>query len=107
MTQPRKQLGDPLTRAEIKVIRLLAQGYRYIDIAAHLGIEPTTVHRHVQDIMAVLGLRSRTLIAVYAIKAGLIALEDIDLTSRIAQRNEEASEQPLYTTALKSIEVNC
>jgi predicted ATPase/DNA-binding CsgD family transcriptional regulator len=54
-----------LTRREQQVTALVARGRSNKAIAAELSISPTTVARHVANIMAKLGFSSRTQIAVW------------------------------------------
>jgi predicted ATPase/DNA-binding CsgD family transcriptional regulator len=54
-----------LTRREQQVTALVARGHSNKAIAAELSISPTTVARHVANIMAKLGFSSRTQIAVW------------------------------------------
>ena len=53
----RKRLG--LTRKEVDVVRLLAEGRSNAGIAAALCISPHTARHHTERIMAKLGVRSR------------------------------------------------
>lgn len=48
----------PLTSREIEVIRLLAQGWKSVEIAERMGISPSTVSTFVQRCKEKLGLRS-------------------------------------------------
>lgn len=57
---------EPLTRREVEVIRLLAQGLSNADIAERLYISQKTAGHHVSNILGKLGLRSRTEAAAYA-----------------------------------------
>ena len=60
-----------LTKREIDVLRLVAQGHTNKEIAAQLFIGPGTVATHVVNILAKLGVESRTAAAAWAIHAGL------------------------------------
>ncbi len=53
-------LIDPLSAREQEVLEVLAQGASNQEIAQALVIAPNTVKRHVQTIMAKLGVRNRT-----------------------------------------------
>ena len=61
-----------LTAREDEVLKLVAEGSSTRDIAATLGISGKTVERHRANILAKLGLRDRTQVVRYAIRAGLI-----------------------------------
>jgi len=68
---------DPLTGRELEVLRLIAQGRSNREIAEQLVITELTVSTHVSNILAKLHLASRTQAALYALKEGLAAIEDV------------------------------
>lgn len=61
-----------LTAREDEVVKLIAEGNSSKEIAATLVISYKTVERHRENIMAKLGMRDRTELTRYAIRAGLI-----------------------------------
>ena len=61
-----------LTRREIDVLRLLAEGQTDREIAAGLSVSVRTVSSHVANILAALGVATRTAAAVRAVRYGLI-----------------------------------
>ncbi|WP_166133106.1 response regulator [Nocardioides ochotonae] len=61
-----------LTEREDQVLKLIAEGSSSREIAAALVISPKTVERHRANILAKLGMRDRTQLTRYAIRAGLI-----------------------------------
>ena len=63
---------EALTDREIEVLRLLAQGQSNKQIARTLIIGEKTVKTHVSNILAKLGVQSRTQAALYAVKIGLV-----------------------------------
>ena len=64
--------GEPgLTRRENEILRLVAKGYAYGEIAHELFISTKTVQNHVRNILTKLHLRSRYELMRYAIKRGL------------------------------------
>jgi DNA-binding NarL/FixJ family response regulator len=63
---------QPLTPREVEVLGLLAQGNTNLKLAQVLVISPGTVKRHVENIIAKLGVSDRTQAAVRAYKLGLI-----------------------------------
>jgi NarL family two-component system response regulator LiaR len=67
-----------LTDREISVLRLVAQGCSNQDIADELAIREATVRTHVSHILSKLGLSSRTQAALYALRAGLVSLDETD-----------------------------
>jgi DNA-binding NarL/FixJ family response regulator len=60
-----------LTRREIEVLRLLAEGHSNRSIADKLFISHHTVMRHVSSILSKLGVESRTAAARAAVDHGL------------------------------------
>ena len=61
-----------LTPREDEVLKLIAEGRSSKDIAEALTISLKTVERHRANILAKLGMRDRTELTRYAIRAGLI-----------------------------------
>jgi DNA-binding NarL/FixJ family response regulator len=61
-----------LTPREDEVVKLIAEGYPSKEIAAALVISVKTVERHRANVLAKLGMRDRTELTRYAIRAGLI-----------------------------------
>jgi DNA-binding NarL/FixJ family response regulator len=61
-----------LTPREDEVLKLIAEGYSSKQIAETLVISVKTVERHRANIMGKLGMRDRTQVTRYAIRAGLI-----------------------------------
>ncbi len=70
-TPGHKLTEEPLTRRELEVLRLIAQGIENKEIAARLVISEATVRTHVSNILNKLQLASRTQAALYAVKEGL------------------------------------
>lgn len=62
----------PLTQREEEVVKLIAEGHSNKEIAAALVISLKTVERHRSNILSKLGMRDRTELTRYAIRAGLI-----------------------------------
>ena len=63
---------DPLTPAEILVLRLIANGNANKQIAAQLGVTEETVKSRVKSILSKLGANDRTEAAVTGLKRGII-----------------------------------
>jgi ATP/maltotriose-dependent transcriptional regulator MalT len=61
-----------LTRRELEVLRLVAGGMSNQDIAAELVLSEHTVHRHVANVLAKLGVSSRTAAVAQAARLGLL-----------------------------------
>jgi NarL family two-component system response regulator LiaR len=69
---------DPgaLTETETVVLKLLAHGHKNQAIANQLNISERTARFHVSNIMSKLHLENRTEAALYAIRKGLVSLEE-------------------------------
>lgn len=63
---------ETLTERETDVLRLLAEGKANKQIAVTLGIGEKTVKTHVSNVLAKLGVQSRTQAALYAARIGLV-----------------------------------
>jgi DNA-binding NarL/FixJ family response regulator len=61
-----------LTAREEEVVKLIAEGHSSKEIAATLIISYKTVERHRSNVLAKLGMRDRTELTRYAIRARLI-----------------------------------
>lgn len=68
--------AEELTPREQEVLTLIAEGLTNPEIADKLVISAKTVDRHRENIMRKLNLHSRVDLVKYAIKEGLIGLED-------------------------------
>jgi NarL family two-component system response regulator LiaR len=78
MTQTRVP-GSDLTEREQEILLELAQGCTNKEIAAKLVIGEETVKTHVGNILSKLHLRHRSQTIIYALKKGLIRLDDLDV----------------------------
>lgn len=63
---------------EIEVIRLVVDGHSNQEIAERLGVSRRTVQAHLANAMNKTGTRTRTQLAVYALRAGLVPLDPND-----------------------------
>lgn len=70
-----KAAFDGLTERERQVLKLIADGKGNQEVADELVISVKTVERHRANILAKLGLHSRTELVKYAIRKGLIQVE--------------------------------
>jgi len=68
---------EALTGRETDVLRLLAEGQANKEIARSLRIGEKTVKTHVSNILAKLGVQSRTQAALYAVRIGLVPSQPI------------------------------
>src|SRR5437867_4001839 len=64
-----------LTTREREVLHLAAEGRTYTEIAAALGIRPSTVETHRAHLMQKLGLRTKTDLIRYALRRGILPME--------------------------------
>jgi len=60
-----------LTRREVQVLSLLADGRTSREVAEQLSLSVTTVQRHVANIYAKIGVRNRAEATSYALRHGL------------------------------------
>ena len=65
-------LIEPLTERELEVLRLLAQGMKYSEIAAHLVVSLNTVRFHVKGIYSKLGVSKQARAIARARQLGLL-----------------------------------
>lgn len=63
---------EPLTKRELQVLRLVAQGLSNQEIATELVVTERTVTTHVSNILAKLHLANRTQATLYAIQEGIV-----------------------------------
>ncbi len=68
--------NDDLTPREQEVLTLIAEGYSNNEIADRLVISAKTVDRHRENIMRKLNLHNRVELVKYALRKGLIALDE-------------------------------
>jgi len=68
--------SDQITERELEVLKLAAQGLSNREIALQLGISVRTAQTHLSNVFNKLGVGSRTEAVMYALRQGLITLED-------------------------------
>ena len=68
---------NPLSDREKEVLKLLVKGDTAKEIAAKLFISTHTVVTHRKNISAKLGIRTTSAMAIYAVSANLVTLDDI------------------------------
>jgi NarL family two-component system response regulator LiaR len=69
--------GGELTEREIEVLRQLAHGRTNREIAEALFISEETVKTHIGNILSKLHLAHRTQALIYALKEGLVSLDEL------------------------------
>jgi DNA-binding NarL/FixJ family response regulator len=67
-------IDDALTPAEVRVLRLIAEGNANKEIAAQLSISEETVKGQVRNILSKLGANDRTHAAMIGLKRGIIEI---------------------------------
>ena len=72
---------EDLTQRETEVLVGVAQGRANKEIARKLYVEERTVKAHVSSILRKLNLKSRTQAALYAVRAGVIDLDELSAES--------------------------
>ena len=65
-------IDDALTPAEIRVLRLIAEGNANKEIAAQLSVSEETIKGQVRNILSKLGAKDRTHAAMIGLKRGII-----------------------------------
>jgi len=65
---------EPLTPAEVRVLRLIAEGNANKEIARQLSLSEETVKGQVRNILSKLGTKDRTQAAMVGLKRGIIEL---------------------------------
>jgi DNA-binding NarL/FixJ family response regulator len=74
----RSELMPPLTDRELEVIRALARGMSDRQIAGALSISEKTVRNHTSNIYRKLHIFDRTQAVIYAVREGVIDLEELE-----------------------------
>jgi DNA-binding NarL/FixJ family response regulator len=74
--EPVPALPDPLTDRELQVLTLLAQGRTNLQMANELCVSEVTIRTHVSHIHDKLGCENRVQAALYALRMGLVRLEE-------------------------------
>ncbi len=72
--------SDPLrdlTRRQLEVLKLVAEGMENTQIASQLGISQRTARSHVSSVLSRLGVENRTQAAVTAVRRGLLAVASL------------------------------
>jgi len=71
--------GQRLSERESEVLALVARGAANKEIARSMGLSVRTVEAHLRSIFAKLLVGSRTEAVVFAVKAGLLRLDEVEL----------------------------
>ncbi len=73
---PAEPEGERLTERETEILKMVAKGMSYKQIAERLVISHRTVQNHVQNTLRKLQMHNRVQLTRYAIEQGLDADED-------------------------------
>jgi DNA-binding CsgD family transcriptional regulator len=68
-------MNRPLTRRELEVLRLLATGLSYSEIAGRLRISPQTVGTHIKNVYRKLQVHSAVAAVMRAVELRLLGRE--------------------------------
>jgi NarL family two-component system response regulator LiaR len=71
-----QEISDALTKRELEILTLIAQGLENKEIAQKLVVSEATVRTHVSNTLGKLHLASRTQAALYALREGLASLDN-------------------------------
>ena len=74
---PVKAQVEGLNPREMEVLRLIAQGKTNREAASDLGISERTVQAHMLNVFRKLGVSSRTMAVLHALRQGWVALDDL------------------------------
>jgi HD-GYP domain-containing protein (c-di-GMP phosphodiesterase class II) len=72
----RRQWPAGLTAREVEVLRLVARGLSYREIAARLVISRKTASNHVERVYTKIGVTNRAMASLFAVRHGLLLAED-------------------------------
>ena len=67
-----KKTNDELSKRELEVVKLLAEGMTNNEICRELWLSPHTVNRHMRAIFRKFKVNNRTLAALWAWRNGLM-----------------------------------
>ena len=75
---PNQTMDCPLTPREMEVLKLIVEGFSNADIAEKCVITKATAKAHVHSILQKLCVDDRTQAAVFAMRQGIVRMEDIN-----------------------------
>jgi len=64
--------SSSLTKRQVEILRLLADGKTTAEISSELGLSQTTVRNYIANLLAAMGVHNRLQAVVAAAKAGLL-----------------------------------
>jgi HD-GYP domain-containing protein (c-di-GMP phosphodiesterase class II) len=83
-----------LTAREVDVLRLVARGLSYRQIAEKLVISRKTASNHVERVYAKIGVTNRAMASLFAVKHGLLLAEALDEPGQADGRPEDGVTTP-------------
>lgn len=83
-----------LTIREREVLQLTAEGYTSAQVGSRLFISPRTVEIHRAHLMQKLSLKNQVDLIRYALKRGILPIEEFKKTEEGKQRSEKAQKKP-------------
>lgn len=100
-----RERHDALSARESDVLRQVARGKANKQIARELDIALSTVKSHIASLMSKLGLGSRTQLALYAARTGLVTLDQDEVTEArpelfATRMPSQPSVRPVHVSAL-------
>lgn len=75
-SRPEKRPSEPLDEREIKILRGVVRGWTNQDIAEGLELSEKTIKNQLSTVFRKLNVDNRTQAAVYALRTGIVPLED-------------------------------
>lgn len=75
--EPSRPAAEGLNPREMEVLRFIAKGKTNKEAAADLKISERTVQAHMLNVFRKLGVSSRTMAVLYALRRGWVALDDL------------------------------
>ena len=89
------EYGEPLSKREKEILRLVATGVTNREIAYRLSISVNTVKVHLRNVFAKLGAESRTEATMIAVREGWVLVPELAVESAPPQAPPAAPEPPL------------
>jgi DNA-binding NarL/FixJ family response regulator len=74
---PARTQVEGLNPREMEVLRLIARGKTNKEAASDLGISERTIQAHMLNVFRKLGVSSRTMAVLHALRQGWVALDDL------------------------------
>jgi DNA-binding NarL/FixJ family response regulator len=70
--RPPESTHEDLTPHELRLLKLLVEGYRYEDVASQMGVSINTVRSHIKHIYGKLQVHSKSEAVAKALRSGLV-----------------------------------